>query len=90
MLVLIGLYVRLQLEESPVFQEAKAEIAEKKPEASHMPILEVIKTYPKEVLIAMGMRMAENICYYIFTIVSITYVTTYLDAGQGPDPDRCC
>ena len=81
-LVLIGLYVRLQLEESPVYQEAKAEIAEKKTGASHMPFFEVIKTYPKEVLIAMGMRMAENISYYIFTIVSITYVTTYLDQGK--------
>ena len=79
-LVLIGLYVRLQLEESPVFSEAKAEIAEKKQESSHLPLLEVIKTYPKEVLIAMGMRMAENISYYIFTIVVLTYVTTYLEA----------
>jgi metabolite-proton symporter len=82
-LVLIGLYVRLQLEESPVYQEAKAEIADKKSTDSHMPLLEVIRTYPKEVFIAMGMRMAENISYYIFTIVSITYVTTYL--GQGKD-----
>jgi metabolite-proton symporter len=81
-LVLIGLYVRLQLEESPVYQEAKAEIAEKKHAASHMPLLEVIKTYPKEVLIAMGMRMAENISYYIFTVISITYVTTYLGADK--------
>jgi MFS family permease len=81
-LVLIGLYVRLQLEESPVYQEAKAEIAEKKSTDSHMPLLEVIRTYPKEVFIAMGMRMAENISYYIFTIVSITYVTTYLDQDK--------
>jgi len=81
-LVLIGLYVRLQLEESPVYKEAKAEIAAKKTGSSHMPILEVIKTYPKEVFIAMGMRMAENISYYIFTIVSITYVTTYLDQDK--------
>ena len=81
-LVLIGLYVRLQLEESPVYQEAHEEIAEKKQAASHMPLLEVIKTYPKEVFIAMGMRMAENISYYIFTVVVITYVTTYLDADK--------
>ena len=81
-LVLIGLYVRLQLEESPVYQEAKAEIAEKKTGASQMPFFEVIKSYPREVLIAMGMRMAENISYYIFTIVSITYVTTYLDQSK--------
>ncbi|MEO5654192.1 MAG: MFS transporter [Marmoricola sp.] len=82
-LVGIGLYVRLQLEESPVFAEAKAEIASKQQTSSHMPILEVIKTYPKEVLIAMGMRMAENISYYIFTIVSITYVTTYLGQDKS-------
>ncbi len=82
-LVLIGLYVRLQLEESPVFQEAKDDIAEKKQAASHLPLLEVIKTYPKEVLIAMGMRMAENISYYIFTIVVLTYVTTYLGADTN-------
>ena len=82
-LVGIGLYVRLQLEESPVYQEAKAEIAAKKTGDSHMPIVEVIKTYPKEVFIAMGMRMAENISYYIFTIVSITYVTTYLGQDKS-------
>ena len=81
-LVLIGLFVRLQLEESPVYQEAKAEIAEKKHTESHLPLLEVIRTYPKEVLIAMGMRMAENISYYIFTIISITFVTTYLEADK--------
>ncbi len=31
----------------------------------------------------MGMRMAENISYYIFTVISITYVTTYLEADKG-------
>ncbi|WP_269204030.1 MFS transporter [Nocardioides sambongensis] len=82
-LVLIGLWVRLQLEESPVYQEAKAEIAEQKSEASHMPLVEVIRTYPKEVAVAMGMRMAENISYYIFTVISITYITTYLDEDKS-------
>ena len=81
LLVLIGLYVRLQLEESPVYQEAKAEIAEKKQVESHMPILEVIKTYPKEVFIAMGMRMAENISYYIFTVVVITFAKDFAHIG---------
>ena len=81
-LVIIGLFVRLSLEESPIFQEAKDEIAERKQTASHLPLLEVLKTYPKEVLIAMGMRMAENISYYIFTVISITYVTTYLEADK--------
>lgn len=80
-MVLIGLWVRVSLEESPVFAEAKAEIVSS--EKSHLPILEVLRRYPREVLLAMGMRMAENISYYIFTIVVITYVTTYLGAQKG-------
>jgi MFS family permease len=28
------------------------------------------------------MRMAENISYYIFTVISITFVTTYLEADK--------
>jgi len=83
-LVFIGLWVRLSIEESPVFKEAHAEIAEKKDSDSHMPLLEVIRTYPREVFIAMGMRMAENISYYIFTIVVITFVTTYDGQEKGP------
>ena len=37
---------------------------------------QVLRRYPREVLTAMGARFAENVSYYIFTIV----VTTYVDA----------
>jgi metabolite-proton symporter len=80
-LVFIGLWVRMSLEDAEVFTEAKAEIEQSG--ATHMPILEVIRNYPREVLLAMGMRLAENISYYLFTIVVITYVTTYLDQDKG-------
>jgi len=76
-LVVIGLWVRLSIEESPVFKEAKAELEAKAEVRGHMPIMEVIRMYPKEVLIAMGMRMAENISYYIFTVVVLTYAAEY-------------
>ncbi|MGZ5370740.1 MFS transporter [Aeromicrobium sp.] len=80
-LVFIGLWVRMTLEESPVFEEAKSEIADKGETSTHMPLFEVIKNYPKEVLIAMGMRMAENISYYIFTIVVLAYAKEYLEVS---------
>ena len=81
-LVILGLWVRLSIEESPVFAEAKAEM-EAQQEAqqdgsTRVPILEVIRAYPREVLIAMGMRMAENISYYIFTVVVLTYAAEYI------------
>jgi metabolite-proton symporter len=85
-LIGIGLYVRLTVEESPVFREAQeraaAAAAERaggegaEPAAKDgMPILEVFRRYPREVLTAMGARFAENVSYYIFTIVISTYVT---------------
>lgn len=83
-LVLIGLYIRLSIEDSPVFKEAQAEIEAKKSEKNHVPILEVFRRYPREVFCAMGMRLAENTSYYIFTIIVITYVTTYDGQGRGP------
>ena len=78
-LVAIGLWVRLTIEESPVFQEAHGEI---RATDRGMPILEVIREYPREVFVAMGMRMAENISYYIFTVISLAYATTYLELDK--------
>ena len=83
-LVGVGLWVRLAIEESPVFQEAHAKIQDKKSEQNHVPILEVIRKYPREVFVAMGMRLAENTSYYIFTVIVITYVVEFADADKGP------
>ena len=75
-LVIVGLWVRLSIEESPVFQETKNEMESKK--STHVPLLEVFRKYPKEVFLAMGMRMAENISYYLFTVISISFLTIYV------------
>ncbi|MCM0619491.1 MFS transporter [Nocardioides bruguierae] len=80
-LVIIGLWVRLQLEESKVYSDAKAEMAARTQEAPSLPIVQVLRQYPREVLVAMGMRMAENISYYIFTVVVLTYAKDFADVG---------
>ena len=78
-LVLIGLWVRLTIEESPVFAATQAQLAQRKVQ-NHQPLMQVIKHYPKEIMLAMGMRLAENISYYIFTVISISYLKDFLDA----------
>jgi metabolite-proton symporter len=80
-LVLIGLWIRLSVEESPVFKEAQERAANEP--ADSMPILQVLRRYPREVLTAMGARFAENVSYYIFTIVITTYVTTQLELSSS-------
>jgi metabolite-proton symporter len=84
-LVVVGLWVRLQVEESPLFRQA-TERADARAAAGvidTMPVLLVLRTYPREILTAMGARMAENVSYYIFTIVITTYVTTELGLGKS-------
>ncbi|GIE85542.1 MFS transporter [Actinoplanes regularis] len=78
-LVLVGLWVRLSIEESPVFRQARADLAGR----DHQPLLEVVRRYPREILLAMGMRLAENIGYYLVTVISITYLTKF--AGTAAD-----
>ncbi|WP_433008016.1 MFS transporter [Kribbella sp. CA-294648] len=80
-LVLVGLWVRLRIEESPLFQEARAK-KEQEP-AGKLPFVEVITKYPREVLTAMGARMAENVSYYIFTIVIATYAKEHLKLDKS-------
>lgn len=79
-LVGIGMYIRLAVEESPVFKEAQrdAELKAAAGERDDMPIIEVFRRYPREVFTAMGARFAENVSYYIFTIVVLTYLSREL------------
>ncbi|MEU5693363.1 MFS transporter [Actinosynnema sp. NPDC020468] len=72
-LVLIGLWIRLSVSESPVFLEAQAKAAAGPKEKA--PIVEVFRHHWREVLIAMGARMGENVSYYVLTAFILTYIT---------------
>ena len=69
-LVAVGLVIRLKIEESPTFKEVKDAGTEAK-----MPIIEVLKTQPGNVLRAMGMRIAENGIFYITVTFAVAYGT---------------
>jgi metabolite-proton symporter len=69
-LIGVGWWVRTTVEESPAFEAAR-----RKAQVQKAPALEAIRTRPRALAIGAGLRMAENICYYIITAFSITYVT---------------
>jgi metabolite-proton symporter len=73
LLVIVGLFIRLRLAESPAFSKVKETGAEAK-----MPIMEVLTRYPKNILLAMGARFAENGFFYILTVFVLTYATQQL------------
>ncbi|EIE98028.1 MFS transporter [Saccharomonospora glauca] len=82
LLVLIGMWIRLAVEESPVFVEAVKKAGDK-PAAEKAPIVTVLKHSWREVLIAMGARFAENVSYYVITAFVLVYLTTHLELPKS-------
>ncbi|WP_055556550.1 MFS transporter [Streptomyces sp. NBRC 110028] len=77
-LVLVGLWIRLSVDESPVFKAALARAEARKTDdvAERMPLVAVLRHHWRDVLVAMGARMAENISYYVITAFVLVYATS--------------
>ncbi|MGW9157634.1 MFS transporter [Microbacterium sp. NPDC055665] len=73
-IVLVGYYIRRNVEEAPIFLEAKAHVEAEK--AISYGVVEVLRRYPKGIVQAMGIRFAENIVYYIVVSFTIVYLKT--------------
>jgi MFS transporter, MHS family, shikimate and dehydroshikimate transport protein len=67
--VLIGLYIRLRILETPEFQRLKAEGAE-----AAIPFSDMISRYPANVLLGMGARYIDGVFFNVFAVFSIAYL----------------
>lgn len=72
-LVLVGLYIRLNIMETPEFSKIKSKGAEVK-----VPFAAMIRDYPKEVLAGMGARYIDGVFFNIFGVYSIAFLTSQL------------
>src|SRR6201992_1513601 len=77
-LVGVGLWIRLGILETPVFQKL---LDEDKTEKA--PILEVIKKQPKEILLSAFLRMSEQAPFYIFTAFVFAYTVGTLKMDRN-------
>ncbi|MFJ8948952.1 MFS transporter [Streptomyces sp. NPDC102381] len=78
-LVLVGLWIRLSVDESPVFKQALARAEARKSVSDtveKLPLVAVLRHHWRDVLVAIGARMAENISYYVITAFILVYATT--------------
>jgi MFS family permease len=74
----IGLYIRLGIFETPIFQRL---LAEKRIE--RVPAIEAIKRQPKEIVLAALARMAEQAPAYIYFAFVFTYGTAVLGSSRN-------
>jgi MFS family permease len=76
-LVGIGLWIRLGIFETPVFQE----ILDKE-KVEKAPVLEVVKKQPKEIILSALLRMSEQAPFYIFTAFVFAYAVGTLHMSR--------
>jgi MFS transporter, MHS family, shikimate and dehydroshikimate transport protein len=77
-LVAVGLFIRLRVLESPAFQEVKDSGS-----ASEKPLADLVRDHKRDVLTAMGMRIAENGTFYVLTVFVLTYGEEALGLGKN-------
>ena len=77
-LVLIGLYVRLRVLESPQFTEVKKADA-----VVRQPLIEVFKEHPLEILTSAFVRLSEQAPFYLFITFVLSYGTEHLGLLKG-------
>ncbi|GAA0657246.1 MFS transporter [Kitasatospora atroaurantiaca] len=77
LLVMVGMWIRLSVDESPLFKQALA-AAEARQTAEQPPLVAVLRNHWREVLTAMGARMAENISYYVMTTFVLAYAVGHV------------
>ncbi|MFD9130449.1 MFS transporter, partial [Kitasatospora sp. NPDC059571] len=76
-LVMVGLWIRLSVDESPLFRQALA-AAKARETVERPPLVAVLRDHWRDVLVAMGARMAENISYYVMTTFVLAYAVGHV------------
>jgi len=79
LLIIVGLYIRLRILETPLFAQIKAEKRE-----AQAPIIDAFRHSTPEILLSAGARFVEQAPFYLFTVFVITYGTLksiHIDKG---------
>jgi MHS family shikimate/dehydroshikimate transporter-like MFS transporter len=72
-LVGMGLFIRLRLEETPAFRQVQS-----RQDVAKIPLLEILAEHRRAFLMAVGLKVSEIAYVSVATVFSITYVTGHL------------
>jgi len=74
--LLVGLWIRARIGESPIFKQIQSE-----KKLARSPLIEVLKTQPKSLLLVLGMRFADNAVLYIPVVFTLSYLKLHVHLG---------
>ncbi|HVY04870.1 MAG TPA: MFS transporter [Burkholderiales bacterium] len=72
-LIVVGFFIRSKVSETPVFSEIAA-----KSKAARSPVKDAFAKHPREFLVVLGARLAENGLGYIYPVFTLSYMTKQL------------
>lgn len=79
LLIMVGIYVRLKVTETPVFTEAV--VGRGKIERN--PAMQALKRHPRNFFVVLGARLAENGLGYLFPVFGLNYVISTLGVPKA-------
>src|SRR6202165_2858110 len=79
LLILVGIFVRLRISETPVFTEAV--VARGKIERN--PAMQALRRHPRNFMVVLGARLAENGLGYLFPVFGLSYVINTLGVPKA-------
>jgi MFS family permease len=77
-LVAIGLWVRLKVMETPMFARLVSQQS-----VSRIPVREVIRSHPKQIVLSALLRMSEQAPFYVYTTFALAYIRDHLHQTEG-------
>jgi len=77
-LVFLGLYVRLTITETPVFEEAR-----KRGNQVKVPMIAVFRSYTKPLVAGILLSLATFVIFYLMTVFALSWGTSALGYGRG-------
>jgi metabolite-proton symporter len=77
-LVLVGLFIRLRITESPEFAKMKETRRVVK-----VPVVELLRTDARNVLLAAGLYLAHGVLFYAMTVYTLAYTTREYGLAQN-------
>lgn len=84
-LVLVGMYMRRRLDETPVFQEVQRQQKlnpKKVVQKEESPVITVVRDQWRSILLIMVLRFAESVPFFMTTVFAVSYATTQLGVDK--------
>jgi MFS transporter, MHS family, shikimate and dehydroshikimate transport protein len=78
LLIIVGLVIRFQIDETPEFQKLR-----QNKKTVKMPVVEALTRYRRETVIAVGLKITEVAWVGILTVFAVTYLTQQLSMQRS-------